>query len=441
MNIELEADKIISIIQNINTNLTYFSNSDSEDDDNYEEIDNLIESACHIIDDSINQNPNELSNPKFEDILKQHVENILCEQLKECIEESKIYYILENVYNVAHNTYFSNIMPYRSYITTFIRKIPKIENMKKKIEYLKSKPQPDQRTNEWYLRRYNMITASNAWKTLDSQSNINSIIYEKCVPLDTSKNDSLNTSTAFHWGHKYEPLSVMYYEYKYKTIVEDYGCIGHDDYPFLGASPDGINVDCNSYRYGRMLEIKNPVNRELTGIPKKEYWIQMQLQMSVCKLNECDFLETKFFEYNSYNDFLADSSLNNNLLSKEGEKKGMFMYFNGSNGSPKYIYPPTNLNFEELELWEQTQLENTDLMWIRNVYWKLEILSCVLVCRNKQWFNEAVKKIGELWRIIESERISGYEHRAPTKRAKSEPIVQNKCLLNIIKLPSSSCSS
>jgi hypothetical protein len=118
------------------------------------------------------------------------------------------------------------------------------------------------------------------------------------------------------------------------------------------------------------------------------------------------------------------------------------MYFNGSNGSPKYIYPPTNLNFEELELWEQTQLENTDLMWIRNVYWKLEILSCVLVCRNKQWFNEAVKKIGEVWSIIETERVSGYQHRAPNKRAKSEPIMQNKCLLNIVKLPSSSsCSS
>ena len=116
-------------------------------------------------------------------------------------------------------------MPPRSYKTTYIRKIPNTKKMDDKIQYLKSKPQPEQRTEEWYLRRYNMITASNAWKILDSQSNINSIIYEKCVPLDTSKNDSLNTSTAFHWGHKYEPLSVMYYEYTYKTKIEDYGCM------------------------------------------------------------------------------------------------------------------------------------------------------------------------------------------------------------------------
>ena len=47
-----------------------------------------------------------------------------------------------------------------------------------------------------------------------------------------------------------------------------------------------------------MLEIKNIVNREITGIPKKEYWVQMQMQMEVCAIyEECDFLETRFKEY------------------------------------------------------------------------------------------------------------------------------------------------
>ena len=58
--------------------------------------------------------------------------------------------------------------------------------------------------------------------------------------------------------------------------------------------------------FGRMLEIKNVVSREITGIPKMEYWIQMQIQMEVCKLNECDFLETKFVEYANYDDFIND---------------------------------------------------------------------------------------------------------------------------------------
>jgi hypothetical protein len=46
-----------------------------------------------------------------------------------------------------------------------------------------------------------------------------------------------------------------------------------------------------------MLEIKNVVSREITGIPKPEYYVQMQLQMEVCDLEECDFLETKLISH------------------------------------------------------------------------------------------------------------------------------------------------
>ena len=61
----------------------------------------------------------------------------------------------------------------------------------------------------------------------------------------------------------------------------EFGCIEHDTYPFLKASPDGINIAPKNKLYGRMLEIKNPTTRKITGTPKKEYWIQMQLQMQL----------------------------------------------------------------------------------------------------------------------------------------------------------------
>ena len=84
-----------------------------------------------------------------------------------------------------------------------------------------------------------------------------------------------------------------------KLKVEDFGCIKDDNHDFLGASPDGINVDPNSKRYGRMLEVKNRVSESvpITGNPKREYWIQMQFQMGVCGLKECDFFESRFIEY------------------------------------------------------------------------------------------------------------------------------------------------
>jgi hypothetical protein len=163
-----------------------------------------------------------------------------------------------------------------------------------------------------------------------------------------------------HWGQKYEPVSVMYYEDTYNTTVDEYGCIQHSIYHFLGASPDGIVSDPLKPRFGRMLEIKNIVNREIDGIPKKEYWIQMQLQMETCDLNECDFLETRFKEYNNYNEFKEDGDF---LVSRDKKKKGIILYFSSKEGRPTYVYKPIRMREEEFEdSWNQvrTALPTTD---------------------------------------------------------------------------------
>ena len=93
-------------------------------------------------------------------------------------------------------------------------------------------------------------------------------------------------------------------------LWEDFGCIPHKEFKNIGASPDGINTDPKSSRYGRMVEVKNRFSESvpITGIPKEEYWIQMQLQMNVCELNECDFLETRFKQYDNYQDFINDGT-------------------------------------------------------------------------------------------------------------------------------------
>ena len=61
----------------------------------------------------------------------------------------------------------------------------------------------------------------------------------------------------------------LYYGMKMNTTVGEFGCIKHKDYEWLRASPDGINIKKDNPRYGRLLEIKNPTTREISGIPKK----------------------------------------------------------------------------------------------------------------------------------------------------------------------------
>ena len=73
--------------------------------------------------------------------------------------------------------YYKYIAPIRSYTTSFIRVKPNIEKMKAKINYLKSVPQPVQRTPEWYEFRSKCLTASNIWKAFVSESSKNQEYY------------------------------------------------------------------------------------------------------------------------------------------------------------------------------------------------------------------------------------------------------------------------
>ena len=145
-------------------------------------------------------------------------------------------------------------------------------------------------------------------KIFISNSTRSQLIYEKCIPINTDKFSNQSLNSPLHWGVKYEEISIQWYQLEHGGIIDDFGCVPHPTLSCLVASPDGINTDPSSNHYGRMLEIKNIVNREINGNPKMEYWIQTQLQMEVCNLNECDFLETRFIEYDSKEDFEQDGT-------------------------------------------------------------------------------------------------------------------------------------
>ncbi|NBO54837.1 MAG: hypothetical protein EBU84_09635 [Actinobacteria bacterium] len=325
--------------------------------------------------------------------------------------------------------YFKYIVPPRESGSTFIRKPPNVEIINKKLAHIRAKPQPDQRTPEWYRFRHDLLTASNAWKAFESPACMNQLIYEKCKPLKEheEKEQYVNTASPMHWGQKYEPVSRMIYEHLYKTRVADFGCLQHDAHPFLGASPDGISVDPASQRYGRMLEIKNIVNRDITGIPKKEYWIQMQLQMETADLNECDFLETQFAEDA---DDGASESHDDALMT------GTMLYFM-KDGRPHYEYEPIGLSSRsESEAWFSDAMErNQAHMWMKTIRWRLEKMSCVLVLRNKLWFQRAIRVLDDLWQTVVKERNNpqGYEHRAPKRRPIANTNTNNSANPNLLQ--------
>ena len=355
-------------------------------------------------------------------------------------------YILD-LYNEVTERFYEEIAPPRVSPATHIHHDAHAkERLTAKIRALQEKPQPDQRTPEWYARRNNLITASAASKAFGSQASVNQLVYEKCksqteaaaAAAEAARTGSANQSppaplqgpvnSPLHWGQRYEPVTVMVYEHRNKTTLGEFGCIQHETYPFIGASPDGINIDATSPIYGRMVEIKNIVNREITGHPKEEYWIQTQIQMEVCDLDECDFVETRFKEYESKEEYDADGTTKEGYTAK-GNEKGIILWFQTAPAVTQYghIVTPTQL-YEyapigatpyEYDKWEAeifAKHERLRSVWVRTIYWYLDEYSCVLVRRNRLWFEEAVKVLARVWAMIEEERETGYEHRAPVKR-------------------------
>ena len=400
-----------------------------------ENEDEFIDMCIQLMHEYIDENPTLISEPDFHETMIENVKELFFIHFEnnpffnEDLEDD-----LDELIDIAAELFYIQCIPPRSFPNTFIIEKPNCQLISEKIKYLSEKPQPQQRTPEWYEFRHKLITASNAYKAFETQSTQNQLIYEKCQPLFIPDPDAVQqpvcVTSTLHWGQKYEPLSVMIYEDSYKTHVGDFGCIQHEKYSFLGASPDGINIDEKNLRYGRMLEIKNIVNREINGIPKIEYWIQMQLQMETCDLDECDFLETRFTEYENEELYTNDDD--------DDTLKGIIMYFSTPEGKPHYIYKPLYLT--NVDEWEQQNMEENSKLnyaWIKNIYWKLDQFSCVLVLRNKKWFQDNIPELRHVWSIIEKERIIGSSHRAPNKRFKKvdaiEPLGENKCALNIDK--------
>jgi putative phage-type endonuclease len=429
---DTEEQQLLEKIQNTHTSET---DSDVEEHDTVPWINTLNESELSEVECSVHELIGEyiqneigtLSSPQFHEKMKTDITELIFENLKDanlCNEEH--YENLEEFVGETCDTFFeTNInIPPRSYKTSFVvERLSKRKHneMVKKLQQLSSIEQPQQRTEEWYKFRHGLITASNIWKALGSESQKNSLIYEKCKPYapDEKQSTYVNVSSPMHWGNKYEPLTIMVYEKMYNTKVSDFGCIQHPKYPFIGASPDGINTDPQSERFGRMVEVKNIFNRDITGIPKEEYWIQMQIQMETCDLDECDFIETRFKEYEAEEDFYENKS--------DNQRNGVVLYFvekivdlaNVSN-SPHYVYMPLDIALEKksIDVW----IKNTcDAMSVKyslyeTIYWYLDEISVVLVKRNHEWFKSKINDFQSVWDTIERERVEGYEHRTARKR-------------------------
>ena len=309
------------------------------------------------------------------------------------------------IYNVMK--YINNIYINFKYIED------RIELLKKNIDILdklKKIPQMKQRSLEWYEARKNMITASDMAEALNkgkfgTQKNL---IIKKVTNLVNvsylNKNNNKKEYIApLQWGIKYEDVACNIYKLKNYVDVNEFGLLKHHnkDITYFGASPDGIS------ELGIMLEIKCPYKRKIDGNIPEQYYYQIQGQLDVCNLDECDYLECKFVEYNSENDFLNDRAHheltleNINSFTQDYREKGIIICYKNVDEDKmdyKYLYSNLKDTEEDMISWKKNQIKKFDIDIDYEInYWKLDTYEVQRVKKDKIFIKEKLQQVKKVW--------------------------------------------
>lgn len=347
------------------------------------------------------------------------------------------------------------------------------EGYKKLVEhvnFIENIPQPEQRTEEWFNLRKNMITASCAAQAIGENP------YPNQKPADLIL-DKLNLGPPYkdnkfvHHGKKYEEIATKIYENAYNIRVKEYGLIPHISkpvVPFVGASPDGIGSKFDlKYNFspliGRMLEIKCPLSRQIKLEGKIDgeicphyYFCQVQQQLECCDLDYCDFWQCTLKEYENKEDMLNDKveyiykqEQNDDLIIPNNCKYGCIIQLLPKSKitrfclfDAKYIYPENiDMTLFEYDKWLLDEITNLnrkypdlmkDYVFDRVLYWKLTVCHNVTIERDKNWFKSNYIKFKDLWEKIVLYRKNKSELnnflKEVNKKKRNKIKTENECL-------------
>ncbi len=303
-------------------------------------------------------------------------------------ESDLLNYIVENIYNNLVISLDSNIT--KEYIQ---KRLSNIENYKKQLQIIKEIPMIIQRSDEWFNVRKNLITASDMAQALNKGKfgSQKDFLIKKINNLVENSNTYVQSdNVALLWGVKYEEVANKIYMKRNRVEVFEFGLIKHPTISCFGASPDGIS------ELGIMLEIKCPFKRKIDGSIPEQYWMQIQGQLEVCDLEECDYLECKLRQYNNEADFLSDSHTDY-ILTKDLNEKGIVIEYK-KDGERNYLYSDLNKTISELVEWKEDIITEFDYtIEYEIVYWRLDEYFCKRVYRDKEFFNKNIENLKYLW--------------------------------------------
>jgi putative phage-type endonuclease len=276
----------------------------------------------------------------------------------------------------------------------------------------------DQGSDEWIKCRNNFITASAIGQIVKGS---NTAEYRNLLAEKASNGEyrSFFGNDATRWGHKYEPVADLLYEYRNPGVeIYEYGLIHNPNYPNLGVSPDGIT------NQNEMLEIKCPYSRKINGVIKKEYAHQIQQQLLVCEHEICNFLECKFVEVERTHFW--------SIFALKQREKGIIIQ-SLEQGEKYNYYSPIELSFSEndLQTWYQYRLEDIHELGgtvVKETYWLLDRYNCQKVKKDPDWYPRHKPMIEKFWVDVDKTRSEGWQNLVK-KKGDQKSKLSTVCLL------------
>lgn len=302
--------------------------------------------------------------------------------------------------------------------TRFISKNER-QRLKMKAELLLRQQQVEQRSAQWYHEMTGLLTASELGTILKPNRTRGQLVLAKArgdIRAQTGAPMAVPSElmSAFDWGIRFEPVIKMIYEAKFpNTKVHEVGRLYHTSIPRCAASPDGVVLG-PSERAGRLLEIKCPVTRDIKNatIPE-DYYAQMQQQLEVTDLEECDYMEVKIrSRYSSEIPLLIEGpALYRGVIWR--------IDYDEAAGSPEersysyYLYGAINdmSGALPLELPEGHHVAET-------IPWEAIKINLITVNRNRTWWAMALTKIQEFWADVEKARAGTFVLPASSRKTK-----------------------
>ena len=267
--------------------------------------------------------------------------------------------------------------------------ISRVAKYKKNIEALEELvkiPIIEQKSAEWHRVRQTIVTASDFAQALGEGKFGTQLEFlqkksgYKEFPFDAN-------CPPLKWGCMFEDVACAIYEKRNSIKVLPFGLIKHPSVEHFGASPDGITT------LGIMVEIKCPFKRKITNEVPQQYFYQIQGQLDVCGLDECDYLECEFKRVSSLNELRG---------MHDAREIGCIYEYDDQKYKYSPIFSSDDQGHDALCEWvSENSKDHPSGTNVQQHLWYLDVINIIRVYKDDDFLKRKMAELKDVWdRVI-----------------------------------------